>query len=150
NPGAILEVRAAHRHTHHTFEFLRYCWAHSVARETPCRIRAQLHTYPLLYAPPMSRGAAGQHRAWSLHGRPTHQEKPQGPGQMLTDPNDDGGDELSPQFASPILLRNTSHRGSACRERSNGWAFIPLSPGSRWAYARSSHSKARSVSPRAA
>jgi hypothetical protein len=29
--GAILEARAAHHHTHHTFEFLRHRWAHSAA-----------------------------------------------------------------------------------------------------------------------
>src|SRR5690242_17570060 len=58
--------------------------------------------------------------------------------------------EVPPRSASPILRKNALHRGSACRERSRGLIFVSLSPASRWVYARSSHSKARAVSPRAA
>ena len=53
--------------------------------------------------------------------------------------------------ASPIFAEKTLHRGSPRMIRKNGLAFISvMSPPSRWAYARPSHSNAASASPRAA
>src|SRR6185312_7945103 len=43
SPGAILEVRAAHRHTHHTFEFSLVVSAFGCKR-MPCRIAAPVYT----------------------------------------------------------------------------------------------------------
>lgn len=57
---------------------------------------------------------------------------------------------LSAQSASPILRRNASQRESAWSERSSPSPFMLVSPGTRSAYARSSHWKASSGSWRAA
>lgn len=71
--------------------------------------------------------------------------------------NDTGGEVIlsrcrasraSPYSAGRLSLRrNGFHRASPCSIRSRGSLRVYCKPGSRWPYARSSHSKARSRSP---